>query len=66
VSTESPSQQPATSPQIGVDEWVKRSGERIAGPGGLIRLAERTPPILLLVAFIALACAIPLSRRTAM
>jgi branched-chain amino acid transport system permease protein len=60
VSTESPSQQPATSPQIGVDEWVKRSGERIAGPGGLIRLAERTPPILLLVAFIALACAIPL------
>jgi branched-chain amino acid transport system permease protein len=60
VSTESPSQQPATSPQIGVDEWVKRSGERIAGPGGLLRLADRTPPIVLLVAFIGIACAIPL------
>ena len=60
MSSESPSQQPATSPQIGVDEWVKRSGERIAGPGGLLRLADRTPPILLLVAFIGIACAIPL------
>jgi branched-chain amino acid transport system permease protein len=59
VSTEGPSPQPATSPQIGVDEWVRRSGERIAGPGGLLRLANRTPRILLLVAFVGFACVIP-------
>ncbi len=53
-----------TSPQIGVDEWVKRSGERITGPGGLFggaaRLAGRTPPIVLLAGFIAFACVLPL------
>ncbi|MGH3009046.1 MAG: branched-chain amino acid ABC transporter permease [Gaiellaceae bacterium] len=58
-----PASQPATSPQIGVDEWVSRSGERITGPAGLIggalRLADRTPRILLLAAFVALVCAIP-------
>jgi branched-chain amino acid transport system permease protein len=63
VSTESPSPQPATSPQIGADEWVQRSGERITGPGGLLgtaaRLVDRMPPILLLVVFLGLACAIP-------
>jgi branched-chain amino acid transport system permease protein len=63
VSTESPSGQPATSPQIGVDEWVRRSGERITGPGGFFgrvaSLADQTPRILLLAAFIGFACAIP-------
>jgi branched-chain amino acid transport system permease protein len=63
VSAESPSGQPATSPQIGVDEWVRRSGERITGPGGLLGrgvvLADRTPRILLLAAFVGIACAIP-------
>jgi branched-chain amino acid transport system permease protein len=50
-------------PQIGVDEWVRRSGERIAGPGGVlgagVRAAQRTPGILLLAAFVGLVCAIP-------
>ncbi|HET7354954.1 MAG TPA: branched-chain amino acid ABC transporter permease [Gaiellaceae bacterium] len=63
MSTESPGPQPATSPQIGVDEWVQRSGERITGPAGLLgtaaRLVNRMPPILLLAVFIGLACAIP-------
>jgi len=59
MSAESPSTEPATSPQIGVDEWVRRSGERTAGPGGLLRLANRTPSIVVLAAFIGIACAIP-------
>jgi ABC-type branched-subunit amino acid transport system permease subunit len=58
-----PGSQPATSPQIGVDEWVRRSGERIAGPGGVFgavaRAVDRTPRILFLAAFIGIACAIP-------
>jgi len=53
----------STSPQIGSDEWVARSGERNTGPGGLlgkgVQIAERTPRILLLAAFVALACGIP-------
>jgi branched-chain amino acid transport system permease protein len=53
-----------TSPQIGVDEWVKRSGERTAGPGGIFggaaRLASRTPQIVLLAGFIAFASVLPL------
>jgi branched-chain amino acid transport system permease protein len=52
-----------TSPQIGVDEWVRRSGERTAGPAGVLgpvlRAAERTPRILLLAAFVGFACVIP-------
>jgi branched-chain amino acid transport system permease protein len=67
VSTETPNPgtpQPATSPQIGVDEWVRRSGERIAGPRGVfgvvVRSAEQTPRILLLAVFVGVACAIPL------
>jgi branched-chain amino acid transport system permease protein len=63
VSTETPRPQPATSPQIGVDEWVQRSGERTTGPGGLLgtaaRVADRMPPIFLLVVFVGVACAIP-------
>lgn len=53
----------AAGPQIGVDEWVRRSGERMTGPGGILGkglvLAQRTPQILLLGAFVGLACAIP-------
>ena len=53
----------AAGPQIGVDEWVRRSGERITGRGGPLgtaaRLVDRTPRILLLAAFIGIACAIP-------
>jgi branched-chain amino acid transport system permease protein len=63
VSTGPPGSEPSTSPQIGVDEWVRRSGERTAGSGGpfgtLARAADRTPRILLLVAFVGFACAIP-------
>jgi branched-chain amino acid transport system permease protein len=64
VSAQTPgTPQPATSPQIGVDEWVRRSGERTAGPAGLLgpvqRAADRTPRILLLAAFVGLVCAIP-------
>ena len=50
-------------PQIGRDEWVRRSGERTSGPGGVVGylqgVADRTPHILLLVAFLGFACAIP-------
>lgn len=57
-----PAQTP-TSPQIGVDEWVRRSGERITGPGGVlgavVRVAERTPRLLLLAVFVGIACVIP-------
>ncbi len=58
-----PSAKSGTSPQIGVDEWVKRSGERITGPGGWFggaaRLASRTPKIVLLAGFIGFASALP-------
>jgi branched-chain amino acid transport system permease protein len=58
-----PTPPPATSPEIGVDEWVRRSGERITGPGGLLgavaRTADRTPRILLLAVFVGIASAIP-------
>ena len=64
ATTPKPSAEPATSPQIGVDEWVKRSDERAGGPGGLFggatRIAGRTPPIVLLAGFIAFACVLPL------
>ncbi|HZT86088.1 MAG TPA: branched-chain amino acid ABC transporter permease [Gaiellaceae bacterium] len=58
-----PATQPPVSPQIGVDEWVRRSGERIVGPRGalgvVVRAAERTPRIVLLAAFVGLTAAIP-------
>ena len=69
MSTETPppapgSAKPATSPQIGADEWVQRSGERTTGPGGLFgyasRTAGRTPAFVLLLVFVGVACAIPL------
>ena len=63
MSTETPGPQPATSPQIGVDEWVRRSDERTSGPGGVFgraaRAADRTPRIVLLLVFVGVACAIP-------
>jgi branched-chain amino acid transport system permease protein len=63
VSTEVPTPSGSTGPQIGVDEWVRRSGERIVGPGGLLgaaaRAADRTPRVLLLAAFVGIACAVP-------
>lgn len=58
-----PSSGAPSGPQIGVDEWVRRSGERITGPGGVIgsvvRTADRTPRILLLAVFVGLVSAIP-------
>ncbi len=58
-----PGAEPATSPQIGVDEWVRRSGERIVGPAGALgalrRAAERTPWYVLLAVFVGLVSAIP-------
>jgi branched-chain amino acid transport system permease protein len=54
---------PDSGPQIGADEWVRRSGERTTGSGVVVgflqRVADRTPHILLLVAFLGFACAIP-------
>jgi ABC-type branched-subunit amino acid transport system permease subunit len=53
----------AAGPQIGVDEWVRRSGERITGPDGIVgtlyRTADRIPRIALLAAFVATAACIP-------
>jgi ABC-type branched-subunit amino acid transport system permease subunit len=64
LSTETPSSQPATSPEIGVDEWVSRSGERTTGADGLFgfasRTANKTPPIVLLLVFVGLVCVVPL------
>jgi branched-chain amino acid transport system permease protein len=63
VSAEAPTPGSGSGPQIGVDEWVRRSGERTAGPGGVVgtiaRAADGTPRILLLLAFVGFACAIP-------
>lgn len=54
---------PDTGPQIGVDEWVRRSAERTVGPPGILgtvaRAADRTPRIVLLAAFVFLVCVIP-------
>ncbi len=58
-----PGPPPLPSPQIGVDEWVRRSEERTGGPAGVLgfvrRVADRTPRILLLAVFVALAALIP-------
>jgi branched-chain amino acid transport system permease protein len=52
-----------TGPQIGVDEWVRRSAERIGGPTGFVgalwQRAERLPRVVLLLVFVALVAAIP-------
>jgi ABC-type branched-subunit amino acid transport system permease subunit len=64
MSLETPPSQLGTSPQIGVDEWVSRSGERTGGPTGFFgfanRAADKTPPIVLLLVFVGLVCVIPL------
>jgi branched-chain amino acid transport system permease protein len=58
-----PASQPPVSPQIGVDEWVRRSGDGVLGPGGVAgvawRYAGRIPSIVLLAVFVGLAAAIP-------
>jgi branched-chain amino acid transport system permease protein len=60
LSAETPT---PSGPQIGVDEWVRRSGERIGGPGGLfgpvIRAADRIPRLVLLAVFVGLVAALP-------
>jgi ABC-type branched-subunit amino acid transport system permease subunit len=66
MSTElpTPDAQGTTSPQIGADEWVRRSGERTTGPAGLRgraeRVAGRMHPFVLLLVFVGVVCAIPL------
>jgi ABC-type branched-subunit amino acid transport system permease subunit len=66
MSTElpTPDAQATTSPQIGADEWVRRSGERTTGAAGLRGKAERVVgrmhPFVLLLVFVGVVCAIPL------
>src|SRR5947209_12091308 len=48
-----------TSPQIGRDEWVSRSGERIGPLGFATRVTARIPQIVLLLVFCGLVAAIP-------
>jgi ABC-type branched-subunit amino acid transport system permease subunit len=60
-----PSETPAESgPKIGVDEWVQRSGERTSGPASLagqgVQVAQRTPQIVVLLAFVGFASVLPL------
>jgi ABC-type branched-subunit amino acid transport system permease subunit len=64
MSTETPTPPGSEAgPQIGADEWVRRAGERITGPGGfagaIYRSVERLPRIALLAAFVAVAACIP-------
>jgi ABC-type branched-subunit amino acid transport system permease subunit len=63
VSADAPTPAGEAGPQIGADEWVRRSGERTTGPGGVVgfawRYAEKTPPIVLLAVFVGLAASIP-------
>jgi branched-chain amino acid transport system permease protein len=60
VSAEAPT---PSGPQIGADEWVSRSGERILGPkgpfGAAVRAVDAIPPLVLLGIFVALVAAIP-------
>src|SRR5689334_9402214 len=66
MSTElpTPDAQATTSPQIGADEWVRRSGEQTSESRGLRgraeRVAGRMHPFVLLLVFVGVACAIPL------
>jgi ABC-type branched-subunit amino acid transport system permease subunit len=58
-----PGPSPATSPQIGADEWVARAGERQTGVDGALGRARealaRTPQIVQLVGFVTLVALIP-------
>jgi ABC-type branched-subunit amino acid transport system permease subunit len=60
MSAEAPT---PSGPQIGVDEWVRRSDERILGQrgpfGAVVRAIDRTPRIVLLAVFVAVVAAIP-------
>ena len=60
---EVPTPDSARGPQIGVDEWVRRSAERTTGPSGLAgtvyRAVDRLPPIVPLAAFVAVAACVP-------
>jgi ABC-type branched-subunit amino acid transport system permease subunit len=64
MSANAPSPQSPTSPQIGADEWVRRSEERTTGgPGGWFgkanRAANRLPSFVLLLIFVGIVVAIP-------
>jgi len=52
-----------SGPQIGADEWVARSNERILGPrgpfGAVVRAIDRTPRIIILAVFVGFVAAIP-------
>jgi branched-chain amino acid transport system permease protein len=54
---------PVVDPQIGADEWVSRSGERMRGREGLIGLAEtelhRIPPLARFFGFFGLVALVP-------
>jgi branched-chain amino acid transport system permease protein len=50
---------PAVSPQIGVDEWVRRSGERTAARNAVQRAADRVPRIVLLALFVLIGALVP-------
>ena len=54
---------PTPGPQIGADEWVSRSGERILGRkgplGAAVRAIDSIPPLVLLGIFVGLVAAIP-------
>ena len=61
--SEEPSAAPADGPRIGSDEWVARSDERRARPTGILGTArrgvERIPPVVQLLAFVAVMAVIP-------
>jgi ABC-type branched-subunit amino acid transport system permease subunit len=64
MSANAPSPQSPTSPQIGADEWVRRSEERTTGgPGGWFgkanRAANRMPSFVLLLVFVGIVVVIP-------
>jgi branched-chain amino acid transport system permease protein len=60
MSAEAPT---PSGPQIGIDEWVARSSERILGPrgpfGAVVRAINRTPRLVLLAAFVAAVAPLP-------
>ena len=64
MSANAPSPQSPTSPQIGADEWVRRSEERsTGGPGGWFgkanRAANQVPGFVLLLLFVGIVVVIP-------
>jgi branched-chain amino acid transport system permease protein len=64
VSADAPApSDPSAGPQIGVDEWVRRSGERTTGPAGVlgevVRAADKIPRIVWLAVFVGLVAVLP-------